>query len=170
MNRPLHMLLVVALVFLLGGCTVSQEEYSGTVVVTPLQIETFIFQTEDIQKEYMNADKQCEEAIEKLLNGEYDKFETNAVLLHSGDVIKGLIKDTQEVEAPGKLQSLRDDLNFSLVYYLRGIEKFQAYLDTEDQAVLNEAQEQFARADQFLENYRNQRRGLVRQQKKSEFQ
>ncbi len=157
---------LILAMLLFGGCSVSEGNYTDTLVATPLQVETFVFQVKAIEKNYIAADKKCREALEKLQSGEFTKFEANAVFLETGEVIRQSIDAVKVVDAPAELQAVRDDLNFSLVYYQEALKTLKKYLNTENRTVLDKARGQFDKAGDLLKDYQRKMAKLTKKDEK----
>ena len=161
-NRLLAVMLAL-LLFIITGCSVSQEDYTGNIIATPLQVETFVFQTKEIYKKYTAAVEQSSKALDDLLMGEQDKFQANAVFLRSRETAKECIAAIKDVNAPAQLRDIRDDLNFSIVYYQEALKTLRRYLDTENEVLLGEAQTQLNKAEEFLSSYQQQMQDLTKE-------
>ncbi len=160
-NRLVGLVLIMS-VATFAGCAVSQEDYSGS-AVTPLEEETFVFQTKDIQMQYTSVDKEIKKALDSLLAGRINKHEVNGMFINSRKTLDKLIENIKAVEAPGQLFAVKDALNFSLVYYRQGIEELQHYLDTDDPNIVNQAEELFEEADSFFKSFQEQMTPLTTQ-------
>ncbi|WP_366922552.1 hypothetical protein MFMK1_003016 [Metallumcola ferriviriculae] len=155
-------LIVLSLIMLaVSGCSVGvRPTDGGKDVATPLQVQTFSFEAGLIEKEYIAADKKCQEALGRLLDGDINKFAANAVFITTGKLIRQSITEIKAINAPGQLEDIRDDLNFSLVYYQEALETVEEYLNTEDGAVLEKTRQEFAKAAEFLRDYQDKLENL----------